>query len=757
MAGKVQINKAHKTRFASKSSRQIHKTARTDKSRISKPTHNVGKAARHQRNKMVRDQKRAAVLKEKRSSSASVSPPRVIVLFGLSASVNVNELARELLKSLSPENADDASTTVSSPDYKLRATVLVAPHGDLLACMEMAKVADLIAFVASANTLCEEDNSNSYIDSFGTRCLSVFRALGLPSTVVFIRDLPVELKKRNELKKMCMSNLASEFPEDSKFYPADTKDELHKFLWLFKEQRITLPHWRSQRPYLMAQEVDLAVDDGNPGICTLLLSGYLRSRSLSVNQLVHVSGAGDFQLCKIDILKDPYPLNSKKDRDSMDSDHIHDLQVIRSLLPDPLKQEALLFENAPDPLAGEQTWPTEAEMTEADELRQQKKQKKKILPRGTSDYQAAWIVEDSGEEDSDSDDNDEDGMVLDGENELSCREDGTHSGLDEDQESLSLHSDGETETGTAMMDAENLTREQIEDEIRKIKEAHAEDEDFPDEVDAPLDVPARKRFAKYRGVKSFRTSSWDPKESLPPEYARIFAFDNFTRTQKHVLAKALEKGLVLVFPLSFNVDTFSKFSLSCSIKKHDSYNAPIKAKEDLIFHVGFRQFVARPIFSSDAISSDKHKMERFLHAGRFSIASVFAPISFPPLPLIVLKNGDGEVTPAAVAAVGSLRSIDPNRIILKKIILTGYPQRVSKLKATVRYMFHTPEDVRWFKPIEVWTKCGRRGRVKEPVGTHGAMKCIFNGIVQQHDTVCMSLFKRVYPKWPEQRYPMINA
>lgn len=25
------------------------------------------------------------------------------------------------------------------------------------------------------------------------------------------------------------------------------------------------------------------------------------------------------------------------------------------------------------------------------------------------------------------------------------------------------------------------------------------------------------------------------------------------------------------------------------------------------------------------------------------------------------------------------------------------------------------------QPVEVWTKCGRRGRVKEPVGTHGKM------------------------------------
>lgn len=64
-------------------------------------------------------------------------------------------------------------------------------------------------------------------------------------------------------------------------------------------------------------------------------------------------------------------------------------------------------------------------------------------------------------------------------------------------------------------------------------------------------------------------------------------------------------------------------------------------------------------------------MERFLHAGRFSVASVYAPISFPPQPLIALKGAAGAST-CTVAAVGSLRSIDPNRIILKKIILTGY-------------------------------------------------------------------------------------
>lgn len=47
---------------------------------------------------------------------------------------------------------------------------------------------------------------------------------------------------------------------------------------------------------------------------------------------------------------------------------------------------------------------------------------------------------------------------------------------------------------------------------------------------------------------------------------------------------------------------------------------------------------------------------------------------------------------------------------------TGFPVRVHKKRATVRYMFHHPDDVRWFRPVELSTRSGRRGRITEALG-----------------------------------------
>lgn len=92
-------------------------------------------------------------------------------------------------------------------------------------------------------------------------------------------------------------------------------------------------------------------------------------------------------------------------------------------------------------------------------------------------------------------------------------------------------------------------------------------------------------------------------------------------------------------------------------------------------------------------------------------------------PILVFNS-----TESALVATGSLHSVNPDRIILKKIVLTGHPLKIHKKTAVIRHMFFNPgtrdfdwdwpyqADVNWFKPIELWTKYGRVGRIKCSLG-----------------------------------------
>jgi len=96
-----------------------------------------------------------------------------------------------------------------------------------------------------------------------------------------------------------------------------------------------------------------------------------------------------------------------------------DVEPVLLAEPDPLSADSLVSTNDPDDLANEQTWPTEEEMNETigqaeDDIPEAVEgttpKRVRRIPKGMSEYQAAWIV----------DDDDDDETAEDGEN----REDG---------------------------------------------------------------------------------------------------------------------------------------------------------------------------------------------------------------------------------------------------------------------------------------------------------------------------------------------
>jgi pre-rRNA-processing protein TSR1 len=70
-----------------------------------------------------------------------------------------------------------------------------------------------------------------------------------------------------------------------------------------------------------------------------------------------------------------------------------------------------------------------------------------------------------------------------------------------------------------------------------------QDLEFPDETDTPVDQEAKARFQKFKGLKSLKSTQWDPYENLPIEYSKLFEFKNMVQSRKLAIQYSLENGL----------------------------------------------------------------------------------------------------------------------------------------------------------------------------------------------------------------------
>ncbi|NXY35813.1 TSR1 protein, partial [Pomatorhinus ruficollis] len=795
-----QQNKAHKGGKHSGSSQRRAGGRVPVKAQPRRRLRDLNRVDRRHQALQLRRQRKEAVLAEKRSLGSRDGPPHLVVVVLLHSRAAAHDSLRLLQSQDSAVVRADEGTAggfaLLCPRLKQRWRFVTAPAGDLHAVLDLAKVADSLLFIL--------DPADGW-DSAGEHCLSCLFAQGLPSYALAVpggTDLPP--KKRIDARKKLSKSIEKRFPE-AKLFPLNTEQESSLLLRHLSSQKQRHLAFRDRRAHLLARAAEFVPSQDSDLVGTLKVSGFVRGQTLNVNSLVHIVGHGDFQLSQVDAPPDPLSLNprvvkgQKRSQDMEVQDDSangvdemeEDVKVL--MKADPSKQESLQSEVVPDPMEGEQTWPTEEELQEAeDSLKANRKVVK--VPKGTSKYQAAWIVDDGeeGSEKGDDDDYEDDDMDDDLMEEAVSQE-------GESSEEEAGEEESETMTVSECLRDDQYDEKMEEDEqmLERYKQERM-DEMFPDEVDTPRDVPARVRFQKYRGLKSFRTSPWDPKENLPRDYARIFQFQDFSRTRKNLfrqIEKEEAEGASVGWYVTLHVcnvpvsvmESFKEgkplvlFSLlpheqkmsvlNFLVRRHPGNSEPVRAKEELIFHCGFRRFRASPLFSQHT-SADKHKLERFLRPDAALVVTVYAPITFPPASVLLFKERSNGMHD--LIATGSLLSVDPDRIVIKRLVLSGHPFKIFTKTAVVRYMFFNREDVMWFKPVELRTKWGRRGHIKEPLGrfdlvfvsvllawcetllmapsssclgTHGHMKCHFDGQLKSQDTVLLNLYKRVFPKW----------
>lgn len=73
------------------------------------------------------------------------------------------------------------------------------------------------------------------------------------------------------------------------------------------------------------------------------------------------------------------------------------------------------------------------------------------------------------------------------------------------------------------------------------------------------------------------------------------------------------------------------------------------------------------------------------------VASVFAPITFPPASVLVFRK-DQKGRQELVAS-GSVLDNNPDRIVLKRLVLSGHPFKINKRSVVCRYMFFNRGEI----------------------------------------------------------------
>jgi pre-rRNA-processing protein TSR1 len=733
-----------------------------------------------------RNQAKQKRLVQKRDHERDVSvfagrdgAPRIVAVVPLCTDGSATKAVNKLCDSVDLEGMDlPKEGWVRVPVERFKQNLgFVMVKRDLLLAMDACRVADFVLFVLSAK---EE------VDEFGELMIKSIESQGLSNTLITVQGLDdVEpSRKRASVVTSLKSYIAHFLPNVEKVNSLDSRQECLNVVRTLCSTTPKGVRWREDRSWMFVEEVSWpsgkAAADGNKDVGEVVLTGVIRGKGLKSDRLLQVSDWGDFQINKITAA--PLEHRKKANDDSMTVD----AEAQGSLLDEPTEDQDDLEELAPEEVVMDNVdfYEPSSATTERkgvllddhhyfdDDDYDDPQHLPKRLPRGTSKYQATWYLDDVDYSGSDMESVDENFFEANLDDAPLDPADGIEDvNMGEQTEAMP----SEYPQSEAFLDPSPEDEAEAIEAYRETRRHDVEEDlEFPDEIELHPNVLARERLARYRGLKNLRTSKWETEEDKPyepAEWSRLLEVKDYKGAKNRIFHESLLGGVKSGTRVNIHLrnvplhlqqhyepsQPLPAFSLlrhehkrtvvHFSITLSSDLETAIKSKEEMIMQCGPRRLIINPLFSqTGTTANDVHKFYRYLHPGCTAIASFIAPLTWGPTPTLFFKSNNSA---SELQLVGTGTSLPPSqsRVIAKRIILTGHPFKIHKRVVTVRYMFFNTEDVAWFKALQLWTKRGRCGFIKESLGTHGYFKATFDGRINPMDAVAVSLYKRVWPKW----------
>lgn len=607
---------------------------------------------------------------------------------------------------------------------------------DPLVFLDMCKVADILVPVCSTRTVdFKQLNSNpkdalNAIDDTGLQSILWLRSQGLlPVQPIATHITESPTSKIKNLKFYLDRLFKEEFNTESSTMFIEKPSDLNMMMLKLSCTKAPDLIWRRKRGYMLAEKISISGSK-------VVIQGQARGGGFSQNELVHVTGLGDF--CPVSITV------------QIGKNH----QIIRNLC---------MFDDC-DPM--EIFASGESEVKEGNVLGSKMGIDMETMGNDDDDEEEEELANLMSEVQ---------GMNVD------------NAGFEFEEEEQVVENNDDDDLSVDEFDAkeQKMTRRR---EILKLHGRNEDEKEFQDEVEFEAQVQLRTRLNKYRYLNSFNRDIWNRYDSIPDYYKRLFKFERMEQIEKVVKLKHAKDMIApegAQISLLFENDDLARHILTSlnkerplllsSLFKHERKmtmshhivkvhknvepDTQIESKKEYLVQNGFRRFRSNLMFSSIIRESPNHKMLRKMCGQNgWSLMSHYTPLYFKPNNVLVFEESkqlESSVVNLAnldasnmnLVLIGKNFKHDLFRVLLKRIILTGYPQKVKKKRAIVKFMFFDPSDAEYFMRNEVYSREGLRGKIQETVGLHGLIKCTFNGNMSSADTVCMNLYKRVFPKF----------